>query len=570
MVRFLSIVLLCTGVLLWPEGRVNAQQAATDSTAQEAHVQSMFVRALTEAYLGDHERAVDILTNVVQIRPSEPAVLLALAESHNALGHTAEALLYASEAYASGVTDPSVYHVLASLQIESDQLSEAISTYEVLLERFPQDEEALAELGRLHEQSGHFENALNAYERLVDIAGANPALLLRMEAISERLGDSELALEILEQAARTYPNQAALQMRLAMKYRALNRDDDAIAMFEQLLLIDPSAREATLMLADLLEENGDPERAAELRSGNTTPATTPEARLLQARALYERAEFDEEAALQALELLRPFSGADDPPTEGLLLLGDLAFRNKEFELSGDVLVRALEQDPRHPKRWEQAAASFLYNGDPIQALDVVEEARILFPGQVGLLRIAAFAYARTQRPRNALRVLSEAITILKEDPEEDPNTLVRFISFHGILQHDLGDLNAAVASFDEALELIPDHALVLNNYAYILSEHDTRLEDALEMAVKANELDPDNAYFLDTLGWVYFKLGQLEEAEKEISRAIEINDELSLLHEHLGDVYDAMDNDSAARAAWNRALEIDPESVSVKNKLGIQ
>ena len=88
------------------------------------------------------------------------------------------------------------------------------------------------------------------------------------------------------------------------------------------------------------------------------------------------------------------------------------------------------------------------------------------------------------------------------------------------------------------------------------------------MAVRANELVGNNPYFLDTLGWVYFKLGRLAEAAEAIEWAVAADNAFALLHEHLGDVYEAQGRVDDARDAWSRSLELDPENETVRAKLG--
>ena len=101
----------------------------------------------------------------------------------------------------------------------------------------------------------------------------------------------------------------------------------------------------------------------------------------------------------------------------------------------------------------------------------------------------------------------------------------------------------------------------------MLSERDGHRDEALDMAVRANELDANNPYFLDTLGWVYFKLGRLAEAAEAIEQAVDTDDSFALLYDHLGDVYDAQGRTADARDAWARSLELDSENEAVRAKL---
>ncbi len=543
-----------------------AQGSLQNVSDPAPHAQAMFVRALTEAYLGDHELAAALLGNVLTTDPNEPTVLAALAESYTALGQTAEALYYAAQAVEHGREEPTFYATLAKLQIASNQSDAAISTYRALLALRPRDEEALAALGQLQERSGRFEEALATYERLIEVAGEGAPLRLRMEAIHTRLGHSEAALRMLEFAADVHWNEPMLQFRLAMAYRDAGRTDDAIRIFERFLGTDPDNMEGTLSLAALLEDRGDLERARVLRESLSNGSPTEDA-LHRAIALYERVDDDPEAAAEALEILKSLADDEHASIDVLLMLGDLAYRDKQFDIAADVFGRAIEQDPRNQKAWEQAAAARLYIGNNEGAVELSEEGIILFPGSVALYRVAAYAFAHMERPRKGISMIAEALAILDDEQPDNVHDRTKLLSLKGLLHDKLGEYRLADVTFETALGLDSENALILNNYAYILSERNERLHDALEMALLANELDANNPYFLDTLGWVYFKLGRLNDAADAIELAIAADDMFALLYDHLGDVYEAQGNTFDAQEAWSRSLELDPENEVVRAKM---
>ena len=562
-----TVLLVFVLAFLGGSGLVRAQDPGTGLTDVEPQSQALFVRALTEAYLGDHERAVQLFTNVLNARPGEPAVFSALAESYTALGQTAEALFYAAEAVEHGRDESSYYATLAELQTELNQPDAAISTYSSLLALRPRDAEALAALGRLQQQSGQFVEALATYEQLIDAAGETVALRLPMEALHARLGNTEEALHMLELAAEARRNEPMIQFRLGMAYRDAGRTDDAIRILERYLALEPANVEGTLMLADLLEDQGEYEGAVALRNGLASGSSADD-QLRRAALLYERAENDPGAAAEARQILGSLADDEDAPIEVLLMLGDLAFQHKDFALAADVLGRAIEHDPRNQEAWEQAAASRLYVENAEGAVELAEEGLILFPGNVALYRVAAYGYAHLDRPRKGIAKIAEALAILADEHPDNLKDRTKLLSLRGLLHDKLAEHRLADDAFEAALELDPENALVLNNYAYILSERDERLDDALVMAVRANDFVANNPYFLDTLGWVYFKLGRLAEAAEAIEQAVAADDSFALIYEHLGDVYDAQNRTTDARDVWARSLELDSENEAVRAKLG--
>ena len=91
--------------------------------------------------------------------------------------------------------------------------------------------------------------------------------------------------------------------------------------------------------------------------------------------------------------------------------------------------------------------------------------------------------------------------------------------------------------YERALMLDPKSHLIMNNYGYSLAERGLQLERALKMSLQAIEAEPNNDSYLDTVGWVYFKLGHYEEAQKDISKAIGVGGASATVYEHMGDIH---------------------------------
>ena len=110
-------------------------------------------------------------------------------------------------------------------------------------------------------------------------------------------------------------------------------------------------------------------------------------------------------------------------------------------------------------------------------------------------------------------------------------------------------------------------AQAYNNYAYSLVERNVKLDQALEMAKKAIEIEPENPSYLDTIGWVYFKLRDFKKAKKYISQSVELNNKNAIVLEHLGDVL--MENDETDEAVefYKKALSIDQDNSRLKKKV---
>jgi pentatricopeptide repeat protein len=100
-----------------------------------------------------------------------------------------------------------------------------------------------------------------------------------------------------------------------------------------------------------------------------------------------------------------------------------------------------------------------------------------------------------------------------------------------------------------------------------MAERGINLDTALKMSIISNEEDPENSSYLDTLGWIYYKLGKYDEALDYIDKAIDFDESNATLMDHLADVYFKMGNVDKAISLWQEALEIDNSMEDVKKKL---
>lgn len=131
--------------------------------------------------------------------------------------------------------------------------------------------------------------------------------------------------------------------------------------------------------------------------------------------------------------------------------------------------------------------------------------------------------------------------------------------FRGIARERLGKWEPAEADFRKALELNEDQPLVLNYLGYSLVDQGLKLEEALGMIKKAVELRPTDGYIVDSLGWVYFRLGRYEDAVSELERAIELRPADPVINDHLGDAYWMVGRRNEARFQWNHARDLGPD-----------
>ena len=116
-----------------------------------------------------------------------------------------------------------------------------------------------------------------------------------------------------------------------------------------------------------------------------------------------------------------------------------------------------------------------------------------------------------------------------------------------------------------------DNSIYKNDYAYVLAERESlsieKLQYALVLAEKAVEMEPENSAYLDTLGWVNFKLGFYKKAQKYLEKSLKMNNGNPVILEHLADIYTKVNRFSDAIILYEKILSIDSENQKIKNKI---
>jgi len=128
-----------------------------------------------------------------------------------------------------------------------------------------------------------------------------------------------------------------------------------------------------------------------------------------------------------------------------------------------------------------------------------------------------------------------------------------------ICQH-LGKHEAAVEWLEQVLDDDPQHIGTLNDLGYLWAdqnEHLARAKNMLEVAVHAQ---PENNSYRDSLGWVYYRLGDFQRAKVELEKAAAGDSPDGVILDHLGDTFQQLGNVERARELWKQAIEqFDPE-----------
>jgi tetratricopeptide (TPR) repeat protein len=169
--------------------------------------------------------------------------------------------------------------------------------------------------------------------------------------------------------------------------------------------------------------------------------------------------------------------------------------------------------------------------------------------------------------REASEEYKEAGRLLRQSLGIEPNNAETHFRL-GVVLDKRGERKASLAAMRKAIELNNRHARALNYVGYTLVEGGGDLVEAERLIRRALAVEPNSGYILDSLGWVYFKKGQYEQAYNYLLRAEATGEDDPVIYEHLGEAALALDRPEAAVSAFEKALKSNhPKPEAVKAKL---
>jgi tetratricopeptide (TPR) repeat protein len=206
---------------------------------------------------------------------------------------------------------------------------------------------------------------------------------------------------------------------------------------------------------------------------------------------------------------------------------------------------------------QRAAALLAHEKDDLKgAVRLLDDFAISSPTDaVEVLRVKGQLFASVDRHEDALKYYDKA---RRYRPDDERIALSR-----AELLLRMDRLDDAVTAYADAVERWPDSAMALNAYGYTLADRTDRFREAEKLIRRALKLDPESAAIIDSLGWVLFKLGRLDEALVELERAYDgmsIEDGADEVAAHIIETLVALDRQDTAQERLVEAEELWPES----------
>jgi tetratricopeptide (TPR) repeat protein len=482
------------------------------------------------------------------IEPESEEVVLNLARLYAESGdlqHAAKSI----ESVPLGSRTPKMEFTLGALYDQMKQPKDAIAAYQRAEDMEPGDMQTLDALARALLNNNQLDQALKQYKELAEANPDDAEPLIRIAEIDRRQGKYEEALAVVRKARKIDPSSLEAGFNEGLLLDILGRLDDAINTYQQMVDLTSHANgaytdEEKNNRSIFLERLG----AVCMEDNKTDQAIVAYRKMVDLGGSYA---------------VRGYQGE-----------ADVYRAAYAFDKSLNVVKDAVAANPTNPDLKLMLAGELTDQGHPDEGLAM---AKSLLKGatpdeQRGVWFAIGQMDVRLHRWKDAEEAFDNGAPLATK---KEDRTYLLFL--RGELVERQKHYDEAAQFFNQALALDPENAMTLNYLGYMWADKGEKLPEALKLIRKAVDLEPMNGAYRDSLGWVYFKMGDYDLAEDNLRQAVNRDQTDPTVHMHLGDLYEKTGRIREAAAQWELSLsefakslpaDIEPSDVAkVQKKL---
>lgn len=473
----------------------------------------------------DLQKSEGELKTAIKLDPSSEEAVATLAQLYTDEGDTAHALQVLSSV-PDAARSAKLYSALGAAYEQRKDYKEAIDAYRkaVMLDRDNLD--AIRGLAENYMNDGQYDAALEQYKVIVDSNPEDAQTYVRMSEIYRREAKYDLALESLKKADALVPDMAAVAYNMAAIYEAQGRYDDAIKL-----------------LQDLIKKT----------DSNQPDDRNNRAIFLERLGTIYRDQDNYPAAVDTFHKLATLGG-DENARAGYQEMIDTYREAKQWPQATAVAKEAVQKMPNDRDMRMVLDAQLADTGEVDGAIADVRSMLKGTPEDRDVYLRLGIIESRAKMWKEAGESLDKAEQL---STKPDDKAYVWFLRGDLLQRQKLYD--QADVEFRKVLAALPQSdpqvAATLNYLGYMNADRGVKLDEDLTFIKQALVAEPSNGAYLDSLGWVYYKLGKYDIAEENLTKAAEHMGSDPTVQQHLGDLYQKTGRLKMAAAHWERAVE---------------
>jgi tetratricopeptide (TPR) repeat protein len=510
---------------------------------------------------GDMQKAIGELEKLKELTPGDERLYFALGGAYFAFGQPEKGIEYYEKFQSISTSTDNGYRAIAKYFDEIGNEEKAIEYLNKGLKVQPDSTDSLFMLGTIYSKLNKSKDAIQAYKRLLGLTGNNPNVSFRLAAALLDANEYGDALKIIDELSKSVPADATI---LALRGRAqfgLRKFPEAIKTFQSVLEMDPAAMETRFYLGRIYEETSRFPEAAKIFSDLLEkPMGNPE------EARNNRFVFQQHLAADYMEMgnhekavaiCQDMAKAD--PKRGNPQLLNAYRMSKQFDQALAFGKQQYEKDPTDIDMTLIYARTLADAGKLKEGAEVLSKLLESNPDNIDVYVNLSQVYIQDKHYTDAEKILRRA-----EDKSKDSENNERLKIQLATVYEKQKEFDRAESVLKEVLKFNPQSAVALNYIGYMLADRGVRLEEALKYVQEALAIEPQRGAYIDSLGWAFFKMNDLANAEKYLLEADELVKDDPTIDEHLGDLYFKTGDLQKAQEFWTRSIKLGTEQEDIQ------
>jgi len=507
----------------------------------------------TKLYLfGNFPHAINLYNECLRIKPSSGACHYQLAKIFMQADEIDMAKKNAKEACKYTPENKWYLQELASIYMIKQEFDSAIIVNKELLSKDSENLNIIFSIATLYERIGKFEEALSYLDKIDEEIGFSKETAVSRYRIYESMNLEMKALEQLKFAIKQNENDYSLAGLVAEFFRKHNKPDSALFYYHKIYPTYKDDPVVVFSFAEFLLEQKEYESAKrvlldamkdeEIEKSDKTGYLF---RIIQQEDLFKRSRLVLDTVVSEYYYKYYYD------VRSMSIYADMEFRLGNYQKSAGVLKRIIAADNQNYAAYEQLIFCENALGNTDSVLQFSREAIIRFPDKpVPYLFYGSASYQK-KKYTEALEKLSSGLSLCKND-----NLKLEFYSLLAECYVKVNNYDKSDECFKEALGIDKYNTGISNNFAYYLSLRSKDLDFAKELSKRTLKIEPRNSTYLDTYGWILYKMNKPRSARKYVIMAIENGAEKnSEVLMHYGEILKKLEKDDEAIKIWKKALE---------------
>jgi tetratricopeptide (TPR) repeat protein len=494
-------------------------QVASNDKGDKSYV---LIEAARLKMLGNLEEAIKLYNVVLNVDPNCAAAHYELASLYSVIGKMPEAEKHIAQAFESDNENYWYTVAFIDVMLTNNKFDQAIEILKKSYKIFPQYElNFRMQLAQSYFGNENFRKALKEYKNIETSFGPTEATLLGKIEVFKAQNKIRNIKEAYEEALRTYPENIPILLMYADYLLQINDKSQVIKLYERVLNLDQGNIYAIINLAEIYAGLGDKEKTYKFLLEAFQSDKMSSEKKLQSLAFLLNDEERVNADKDYLEILFNTLLIEDPDNYELLIIGyDFFYKTGKYTESFEIIKKIISLRSDNYIMWAQTIYNASILSDYEAIIEYGNKALLVFPNKDDIRVYLGFAYFQLEMYDDSYSILNKT-----EDRFNEPDLKKQKDLLMAEICYKTGFVDEAFVRFEELLITDYDNLYIKNNYGYYLSLENRNLQRAKELSFETILREPENPTFLDTYGWILFKMGEFSEAESYLRRAVEFSEE---------------------------------------------